>query len=229
MTNDDVDLDPAGTDVQGSAKCPFDPSSIDPLAPGQIASPYDALAVAREEAPVFVIPSSGSWCVTRWRDVREVLSNSRVFSSAQMVRRWPPPPETAADLPDGHPLEGALVSTDPPRHDRIRRLAQKAFTPGLVAAREPAIRQIADGLVNRFVDRGSVNLVEMYCSQIPPAVVAQLLGVPPEDGEIFQRWALDAHHLAFSPPHLEPDELLHLSRLMVDFDQYLRALIRGSA
>jgi cytochrome P450 len=211
--------------VADQRTCPFDVSAFDPLGPGQVANPYDTLALAREQCPVFEAPSLAMWCVTRWSDVQEVLANTQVFSSADMVRVWPPPPETAGDLPDGHPLEGALVSTDPPGHDRVRRLAHKAFTPAVVAAREPAIRKIANALVDGFIDRGEVNLAEVYCNELPPAVVAQLLGVPPEDSETFRRWALDAHDLGFSPPHLEPDVVLRLSREMVRFDHYVRDLI----
>lgn len=206
-------------------KCPFDPDAFDPLAPGALADPYPELARARAEAPVFRVPDYDMWCVTRWEDVQEVLSNHRVFSSAQMVRRWPPPPETAADLPEGHPLEGALVSTDPPAHDRVRRLAQKAFLPRLVAEREPAIRRLAGELIDGFADRGEVDIVPAYCAEIPPAVVTQLLGVPPEDRGRFRQWALDAHDLGFSPPTLPQEEIVHLSTQMVDFDRYIRALV----
>ena len=212
--------------LKDQATCPFDARTFDPLGPGQVSNPYRDLARARDDCPVFVMPKfGGMWCVTRWADVQAVMANHRIFSSADMVRVWPPPPETAPDLPDGHPLEGALVSTDPPRHDRVRRLAQKAFTPALVAAREPAIRKIASDLVDGFVDRGEANLAEVYCTELPPAVVAQLLGVPPQDADIFRRWALDAHDLGFSPPHLEPDVILRLSREMVRFDRYVRSLI----
>lgn len=208
-------------------RCPFDPESFDPRGPGMISNPYPELAEAREsEESTFFMPEYNMWCVTEYEDVVEALSNYRIFSSAKMVRVWPPPPETAAELPDGHPLEGALVSTDPPRHDRIRKLAQKAFTPKLVAQREPAIRAIVNGYLDDLLAHdGEADIVPNYCAKIPPAVVAQLLGVPAEDAETFRDWALEAHKLGFSPPTLEHEELVRLSRNMVDFDHYIRRLV----
>ena len=165
------------------------------------------------------------WCVTRYEDVIEALSNHRVFSSAKMVRKWPPPPETASDLPFGHPLENAPVTTDPPRHTHIRRLAQKAFTPALVAARESEIRALVEAVADKFVARGSVDLIPAFCAEIPPTVVTQLLGVSASESAVFRAWAIEAHHLGFSPPTLSDEELLRLSREMVNFDRFLRQQI----
>lgn len=214
--------DPAG-------RCPFDPASFDPRAPGMVSNPFPKLEEARNaDQSTFFMPDYDMWCMTEYDDVVDGLSNYRIYSSAKMVRVWPPPPETADDLPEGHPLEGALVSTDPPRHTRIRKLSQKAFTPKLVAEREPAIRAIVDRYVEALLAAGSpAELVSNYCAKIPPAVVAQILGVPQEDAGTFRAWALEAHELGFSPPTMEEEEILRLSRNMVNFDGYIRALIEA--
>lgn len=202
----------------------FSADSFDPLGPGMISNPFDLLAEARRESPVFYMPKHRMWCVTRYEDVLRVFSEPQLFSSARMVRRWPPPPETAPDLPEGHPLEGAPVSTDPPRHTRLRKPAQQAFSPRLVAGRAEVIEAIANQLTAAFPERGEVDVVAAYGSKIPPRVVGHLLGVPPQDTEQFRDWAHKAHDLGFVDRH-GPDQLLALSRQMVDFDRYIRALI----
>ncbi len=206
-------------------ECPFDPTTYDPLGPGMLADPYGVLATARQESPVFQHPASGMWVMLRYQDIKQAFSKPGTFSSKDMVRVWPVPEETRPFLPDGHPLEGAPVTTDPPRHTQIRRLVQKAFTPKVVADREGSIRAQAGRLIDGFVDRGSVDIVEAYTSEIPPWVVTQLLGVPEADLARFRHWALEAHHLAFAPPDLSPEGVLALSRELVPFDQYIRALV----
>lgn len=205
--------------------CPFDPEKFDPMAPGMIADPFDELARAHEDEPVFYMKTFGMWCVTRYEDVKKVMSDPITYSSKDMVRVWEPPPETRDQLPDGHPMEGAPVTTDPPRHTEIRRLVQKAFTPRVIMEREPSIREAANHLIDGFVDDGEVDLVRAYTSEIPPWVVTQLLGVPEKDTAQFRQWAIDAHDLAFSPPDLGPDGVLELSRKLVPFDAYIRQLI----
>ena len=201
----------------------FDPASFDPRARQ---TPLAPLARARAaEQSTFLMDDYQMWCVTRYEDVVEALSNHRVFSSAKMVRKWPPPPETASELPFGHPLENAPVTTDPPRHTNIRRLAQKAFTPKLVAAREPEIHALVEAVADKFVSRGAIDLIPDYCAEIPPTVVTQLLGVSASESAAFRAWALEAHHLSFSPPTLSDEELLRLSREMVNFDRFLRLQI----
>lgn len=206
-------------------ECPFDPAAYDPLGPGMLANPYGVLAAARSEMPVFQHPGSGMWTLLRYHDIKQAFSDPGTYSSKHMVRVWPVPEETRPFLPDGHPMEGAPVTTDPPRHTQIRRLVQKAFTPKVVADREDSIRAAAHRLVDGFIDRGAVDIVEAYTSEIPPWVVTQLLGVPEADLARFRHWALEAHHLAFAPPDLSPEGVLALSRELVPFDQYIRALI----
>jgi cytochrome P450 len=201
----------------------FDPAAFDPT---EQPTPHDLLRRAREsETSAFLVPRLDAWCVTRYDDVVQALSEYEVFSSAKMVRVWPPPPETAADLPDGHPMEGAPVTLDPPRHTRVRKLEQKAFTPALIAAREPAIQDLVDRVADGLMGRGEAELIHDYTSIIPPRVVSQLLGVPEEDAATFRKWAVDAHRLAFPRPNITDADVLRLSRELVHFDKYVRALI----
>lgn len=205
-----------------------DAANFDPSEERYVTVPApDVLRRAQaSEASTVYLNNYDMWCVTRYADVRTAFGDSSQFSSAKMVRRWPPPPETADLLPDGHPLENAPVSTDPPEHTRIRTLAQRAFTAKMVQEREPAVRRIVERYADELTSgRSAGDLVKDYSAKIPPAVVADVLGVPDEDAETFRLWALEAHHLGFSGPTLPDSEVLRLSREMVDFDQYVRSLV----
>ena len=177
----------------GAFGCPvvhgvgFDPMKID-----QIINPHPWLSVARRESPVFYMPEYDSWCVTRYEDVLSVLRDTSTFSSARVVepRDWP---ELDEALPDGSPVALGLVNMDPPEHTRLRKLAQKAFTPKLIQHYEPVIRETAHRLVDELETTGPpVNLVERFTRQLASETLTSLIGVPRDLAAYFQR-ASDAN------------------------------------
>ena len=86
----------------------------------------------------------------------------------------------------------SLLAVDPPDHARYRRLVAREFTARSVAELEPRITQVAESLLDRVADDESFDLVEAYASQLPVAVIADLLGVPERwQGDILA-WGNDA-------------------------------------
>lgn len=74
----------------------------------------------------------------------------------------------------------SMLAVDPPVHTRYRKLVSRVFTARAVSRMEPRIRQLADDLLDRIEEDGSADfdLVERYASQLPVAVIADILGVP---------------------------------------------------
>jgi cytochrome P450 len=163
---------------------------FDPLAPDQVGEPFGSLAQARQEAPVFYMPKYDLWCVTRMEDVLTVFKDTTTYSNSHEAVGQPPA-EFADKIPDGHPVAHSLDALDPPGHTRIRRLAQKAFTPRHVGAREVEIRAICDELVDTFADRGSADLVGAFTTFIPVRVIATILGMDQKYAPLMKRWTDD--------------------------------------
>jgi cytochrome P450 len=89
----------------------------------------------------------------------------------------------------------SLLGVDPPDHTRYRRLVAKEFTVRSVAALEPRIAAVAESLLDRVSGESTFDLVESYASQLPVAVIADLLGVPEEwQGHILE-WGDEAARL----------------------------------
>jgi cytochrome P450 len=123
-----------------------------------------------------------AWLATRYADVRTVLGDPR-FSRAASVGRDEP-------RITPRPIEGGMLSMDPPEHTRLRRLVAKAFTARRVEHLRPRARQIADGLIDRMVDAGPpADLVERFATPLPITVICELLGVPVEDQDRFHVWS----------------------------------------
>src|SRR5262249_51943638 len=82
-----------------------------------------------------------------------------------------------------HPLEPpSLLSVEPPKHTRYRKLVSSVFTSRAVAALRDRVEETAKVLLDDLADQpGTVDIVERYCSQLPVTVIGDILGVPDED------------------------------------------------
>jgi cytochrome P450 len=155
--------------------------------------PYPAYAWLRAEAPVYREPRYGAFVVTRYQDVADVLRDHETFSSAAGPAPMPTPG-------GGLPL---LVATDPPYHDQLRGLVNRAFTPRRVAESAPGIRARAKELVAEIPSDREFDLVTALSIPLPVAVIAEMLGVPKERQPDFRRWSDAFVGLLENPPNAE--------------------------
>jgi len=168
-----------------------DLSSIDLADPAlwDAGPPYELFGRMQREAPVHFSPQrvapdeGGFWSITRHEDVRAVSRDFKTFSSER---------RGILILDDiGVPLDVArlqMISMDPPRHDRLKALVSKAFTPDRVAAHEGHVNQIITGVLDSVADRETFDLVADVARPIPARVIGDLLGTPPEDDAKLVHW-----------------------------------------
>src|ERR1700734_2236804 len=142
--------------------------------------PLGFFAGLRESRPVAPVQMPGygrAWIVTRYADVRTVLTDPRL---AKDVHRWPGGGRSRPSEATG--VYAHMLHADPPDHTRLRRLVQKVFTPRLAALR-PRAEEIATGLLQEMAAaRGDViDLLGGYARPLPIAVLCELLGIPVAD------------------------------------------------
>ena len=89
------------------------------------------------------------------------------------------------------PEAPSLVSCDPPDHTRLRELVNKAFTPRIIRSLESRIREVSQELVGQLAGKSEFDLVYDLSSLLPVIVIAEMLGVKPEDRADFKRWSDD--------------------------------------
>lgn len=120
----------------------------------------------------------------------------------------------------------SFLSLDPPDHTRLRRLVSKAFTPRVIAALEPRIREIVAELFAGFADGDSVDVVSQLAYPLPVRVITELLGVPERDHDRFEGWSrwlvrgLDPVMAV-----TDPAELAEIERAQREFQDYFTGLI----
>lgn len=97
-----------------------------------------------------------------------------------------------------HPLRPpSLLAVEPPEHTRYRKTVSSVFTPKAVAALRDRVEQTATALLDRLADQpGVVDIVDTYCSQLPVAIISDILGVPDRDrGQVLEFGELAAPSL----------------------------------
>jgi cytochrome P450 len=155
--------------------------SIDLLSPASFASgqPHEQFAWLRANDPVHwhdEPDGRGFWAVTRHVDVKAIGRDAATFSSAPTIMI---PDDTGGlDMGDHH----MMITTDPPQHSAYRRLASPDFVPRAARALKPRIDELARIIVDRVAGRGECDLVEDLAGMMPSYVIAEMLGIPHDDG-----------------------------------------------
>jgi cytochrome P450 len=156
--------------------------------------------------------------VTRHEDIKDVLSDHERFSNRRPPGFVVP---GAPDIPEEEQASaraGNLLGLDPPEHQRLRRMLTAEFTIRRMKRLEPRIIEIVDAQLDAMEKAGPpADLVASFALPIPSLVICELLGVPYDDRDDFQRRS--ARQLDLSIPIPERLELVRRGR------QYMAALV----
>ena len=158
--------------------------TYNPLSARMAQDPYPDYARLRERSPVHRSRLLKSWVFSRYADVDAVLRDHRRFSNDPRKRTLSRRQQGIVPAED----EYHLLLLDPPDHTRLRALVNKAFTRRAVNALEPQIRSLTSSLLDD-VDPAGFDLMEAVANPLPVIVIAEMLGVPPEDRARFRIWS----------------------------------------
>lgn len=190
---------------------------VDMLAREFLRDPYPTLRRLRETDPVHWSARHRAWLVTRHDDATTVLRDRR-FASHSGGRFRDVEDTTARRV-----LENMLVFNDPPKHTRLRKLVGHAFTPRVVSKLESRIESIVRELFDEWEGAASVDFVEGFAFPLPAWVIAELIGVPPEDRKQFHAWADAITDVVFRSRDRE--RMRAGLRAFSDLDGYFETLI----
>jgi cytochrome P450 len=107
-----------------------------------------------------------------------------------------------------------MLTSDPPEHTRLRRLVSKAFTPRAVENLKPRIRDIVEYLLAEAGKKGQFDIIHDLAYPLPVIVIAEMLGVPPEDRHRFKHWS-DTVVATLGGP-FTPPEVLETGRQSIE-------------
>lgn len=181
----------------------------------------------RRDDPVFKqIGFNGKtpiWFASRFEEVEAILRDDRRFVldfrlalDAEQQAQFAP---TSAIE---EMLNTNLLNKEGEDHHRLRALVSKAFTPGRVAALRPRIQEIANELIDQIEAKGRADLVDDFAFPLPIIVIAELLGIPAQDRDLFRAWSD-----AFVRPTNDPQEQKRMQARLVEFVDYLGKLFEN--
>src|SRR5436305_13836222 len=130
---------------------------IEKLTPEFVANPYPTYRALREHAPVKRLPN-GSYFLTRSDDLVTAYKATKLFSSDKKKEFLPK--YGNSPLYEHHTT--SLVFNDPPAHTRVRRLIMGALSPRAIAAMEPDLIGLVDGLIDAVEAKGEVDLIDDF-------------------------------------------------------------------
>jgi cytochrome P450 len=185
--------------------------------------PFPAYARLRNEAPVWRDPASGVVFVSDYAHIIEVNSQPKIFSNrfGERLRSGSVnamDPEELQILMQGIPVVDTMLTADPPRHTRYRKLTMKAFTMKRVDGMESYIAKVCNELIDGFIDQGACEFKSAFAAHVPMIVIADALGVPRSDMEIFRKWS-DAF-IDQLGGLADRERRLECARLIVEFQKY---------
>ncbi|MCU5473975.1 cytochrome P450 [Bacillus paranthracis] len=183
---------------------------------------YEIYKESRKMQPILFVNKTelgAEWLITRYEDALPLLKDNRlkkdpanVFSQDTL--------NVFLTVDNSDYLTTHMLNSDPPNHNRLRSLVQKAFTPKMIAQLEGRIQHIADDLLNEVERKGSLNLVDDYSFPLPIIVISEMLGIPKEDQAKFRIWS----HAVIAYPET-PEEIKETEKQLSEFITYLQYLV----
>src|SRR3954454_11449696 len=167
--------------------------------------PHDLFKRMRSECPVHWTPriseypdEAGFWSVTLADDIHEVSHDWRTYSSERGGITALTDAVMPLDL-----IRAMFIGMDPPKHDRLKALFQRGFTPKRIAEHEERIREITDDVLDRLQGRETCDLVIDVAQPVVSRVIHSFMGIPPEDDATWAR--LMNAIMGAGDPDLNPD------------------------
>ena len=159
------------------------------LDPKRRGSLYPFLHRLRALAPRLrtdMVSGKPAWVLTGYADVREALKHPDVRSDARGAEVFDVGPAGRSFV---EMQKSTLLFLPPDKHDRVRGLISKAFTPRSVDQRDGRIRDVIHELLDKVEEKGGMDLVHDFAFLLPVIVICEMLGVPTEDLPRFYDWA----------------------------------------
>jgi cytochrome P450 len=195
-------------------------------APDAIADPWPIWHGLRERGPV--VEAAGAYWITRHAEVKAVFRDDVRFSSdarrqgtrADHLRSQMTSAQRSAfdELAEFRSL--FVVMTDGAAHDRLRRIAHRAFTPRRIAELEAATTRYVTQLLDELAEQDEPDLMQLSF-RLPLMIIGDLLGVPDADRRQIKEWSDTWYEHATTPD----DRIFRSLRAMRDFRAYVEAML----
>ena len=192
------------------------------FSPELIADPYPMYQQLRENTPILELEDANLVIISRYADVQSVLRN-KTLGHADESLLTPAQRDEIALNPAIRMLRMTMLLKNPPDHTRLRGLVVKAFDARRMEAMRERIRDIANKLIDSFIDDGQGDLVRLFTHPLPVIVICDMLGVPEEDRAEFITGTQVSGRL-IDPSPMTAEELADANTSTLESQAYFEAL-----
>ena len=189
--------------------------------------PHAAWRMLRERAPIHWNQhrNKGFWSISRFNDALAIYRNTTDFSSENGIVAIMT--DRQDDLAQAMGYRKMLIFNDPPRHNRMRQLVNRRFTPRALAPLEAQVRQIASEILDQVVSAGECDFVIDVAARLPTAVICEMMGIPKSDRDLM--FSLANMSIGSQDPEYqtEDDGRQTSKRAHKEYFEYLGALVEN--
>ena len=149
--------------------------------------PYDAYKILRDEAPAYKCPKSGMYIISRYEDVRRVLTDHKNFTNRATIYGSDTQPNERERAiielfeKDGWLPAATLAGRDDPDHKAVRDVFNEAFRPGKIGELDNEVETLAYQLIDDFIADGKCDWVRQFAIPLPLFIIGRQMGADPKD------------------------------------------------
>ena len=195
--------------------------------PDQRLYPFEFYARMRRFNPVVYDERKNVWGVFRYTDVHAILADYTTFSSAPQKLDSPSLSSSEANKNTTAAAfqRPSLLQSDPPYHRILRGVIASAFTPMMIAKLEPHIENVANETINQVIEKGRMDLIDDLAYPLPVTIIAELLGVPIEDRNLFRGWADRIVSSTGDDMNDDHGRAKNIAQIVDEMDSYFSAIV----
>jgi hypothetical protein len=165
------------------------------------------------------------WYILRYEDVANGLRDVRLPASRlKPVYGRLPQALQEKYAPLFHFLGVWTLLLDPPEHTKLRKLISAAFAPKLINALRPKVQERVDELIAAVAGKGQINVIADLAYPLPAIIIADMLGLPPEDRDKCKEWS-DIMAGFFGAPQMTPEIIERTQQGILAMNAYFKALL----
>jgi len=193
---------------------------VDVFAPETIENWYPTYELLQNECPVYHVPGTKTFFLTRYEEIYHVLRSTDLFKRGAGTSRPLLKDAEARDFYETNGWPKALpLAVDPPNHRRYRDTVDHFFSVAGAESQRDLITRIVNELIDEWIDLSEVEYMEAFAVPLPVRVITTMMGFPLSDIPDLKKWS-EAWVAPFSG-QLDVREEREVARLSVEFQHYI--------
>ncbi len=192
---------------------------FDPYSTEFFEDPWDVYRWLRDEAPIYHHEALGFYAVSRYEDCVEVHRDVATYTSTKGLNLGQLTTVGFAEL--ARESSSMMIMMDPPMHDRLRKLVNRAFTPRRIADWEPVVQRVIDGYLDGLDGATEFDVTVDFAGPFPIEIICEILGVPSGDRQQLRHWTDLMLELDEGSPFPKPQGI----EASISIMRYMHALV----